>query len=76
MRLGEDSVQQGINAVTVCDATELNPEILALLYFLPAQQADFPVRFEKSQLEWLLEQVDRKGHERKCENFGLRIEHV
>lgn len=47
MHLAEDSVQQGTNAVTVCDATELNPEILASLYLLPAQQADFPVCLEK-----------------------------
>lgn len=55
MCLAEDSVQQGTNAVTGCDTTELNPEILPLLYLLPAQWAGFPARFKKILTpEWQL----------------------
>lgn len=31
--------------LSLCDATDLNPEILASLYLVPAQQADFLVHF-------------------------------
>lgn len=31
--------------LSLCDATDLNPEILASLYLVPAQQADFLARF-------------------------------
>lgn len=61
--------------LSLCDATDLNPEILAWLYLVPAQQEDFLVHFFDSWVSVIADRVEGTGGiwEFQSENTGLKI---